>query len=64
MQNAKVILEAAQRYNKALENNSPIAQADAMNAFSAGLSQFVLDVLKEQKKKSSQPRANFIQERH
>jgi len=60
MQNAKVILEAANRYSKALKNNSPVDQAEALKDFKASLNQFVLDALKEQKKhKGIQARASF-----
>ena len=60
MQHTKVILEAASRYLKARENNSPVDQANALNEFSASLKQFVLDTLKEQKKyKSVQANATF-----
>jgi hypothetical protein len=60
MQNAKVILEAADRYIKARENNSPVDQASALNEFYASLNSFILDALKEQKKnKSIQARASY-----
>ena len=60
MQHAKAILESADKYRKAVKKASPVDQAAALNEFSASLSQFVLDVMKEQKKhKGLQARAVF-----
>ncbi len=50
MQHTKVILESANRYNKAVENNNPVEQAKAMGEFRESLCRFVLEVMKEQRK--------------
>jgi hemerythrin-like domain-containing protein len=50
--NAKLILDAANRYNKAVERESPVEQAEALNGFKSALSQFVTEVVKDIKKSS------------